>query len=128
MSKPTKQDFLDDMNEHPNTSYRMKGENVIEVELLRSTIIGNHESSNRVLIRIWKAQKLDDGSYVEEEGNNYSWYIRASAHQDIDKYISEETKPYDHAEEVANTLANSDDHFRDFIQNNKGGVVDKKNI
>lgn len=125
MAKPSKKDFFEDMNKHPNTAYRMRGDNVIEVELMRSTIIGENESSNRVLIRVWTPEQ-QDGDYIDGDGTKYHWYIKASAHQEIDKYISEDTKPYDHTEQVADTIAGSDYHFRDFLQNNEGGVVDKK--
>lgn len=129
MAKPTLNDFFQDQNKHPMAEYEMRDDNVIEVELFRSTNLGDgNSSSHRANIKIWAPQKQDNGTYVEKEGNKYHWYIKASAHQNIEKYLSEDTSAKEHAEEVAIRLANTESYFQDFLNNHKGGIVDKKEV
>lgn len=117
--KVTKEKFFEDMNKHPSTAYRRRGENIIEVELFQP----RRDSSDRVHIRVWRPEKNDDGSFKVADENHYEWHRRASAFHSIDKYISEDANPHDHAESVAEIMADSDYHFNHFVTNNEGRLV-----
>jgi len=129
--EPILSNFFKDMNKHPFTAYAMKGDYVIEVELFQKNE-RYEQSSNRVSIRIWKAQ-THKGMYVpakEKSRAKYHWYHAAASVQGIDKYLSEDGSTYQHAEEVAANLKNDRAKFEHFIEqynNTEHVTVDKRN-
>lgn len=119
-------DFKRDMNDHPMTAYRTRGDHVIEVEFHRASET-HDDSENRGNIRIWKAQTAN-GKYVPGDGSkaDYHWYIVASGWKSFDKYVSDSSNMMDHAEELAELLATSQFHFREFCAEHPGGIKEKR--